>query len=446
MDLLIPPPSGSRYFLNEVSKSVYLSGWHTWNNLQDFSSHSVFNWNEYCDNMSALGCNCIRLWSLEPINWNWFPVTTYDTRAGTLSILPFNRSSTPGAVDGGNKFDLSDYNQTYFDRLNERIEYAESKSIYVIVMLFEATTTVITTHFPWSIYNQNNCVAGGVASVGDLFSISSSTTLPYYDGYIKKVVDTVNHHKNVIYEVSNETLSNRLSWQTYVVDRIRAHQSSHSIQHPVGITAFYDVVDNSKYWTISTIDWFSPSRTPGNWGIDAPILSGPGKVYITDTDHLISPGDGGYILPWKQFLRGHNTLHMDPGNFIETWGGGHRVDVHIALGDTVKWSKKIDLTNCIPSTNISSTTYALYKPSWEYLVMQTGSTNFTVNMPAGKYNYEWFLPQASKYLGGGVIVTTSGSNTFMPPQNYYGARILYMKSASVETVTGSNVFRNTTLK
>ena len=55
----------------------------------------------------------------------------------TIQPLPYLRSGPGTALDGNPKFNLTEFNQDYFDRLRSRVIAAGECGIYVSVMLFQ---------------------------------------------------------------------------------------------------------------------------------------------------------------------------------------------------------------------------------------------------------------------------------------------------------------------
>src|ERR1051325_1582898 len=54
-------------------------------------------------------------------------------------ICPWARTDTPGATDGGNKFDLTKFNPAYFERLKNFIAEAGKRGVVVELVLFCTT-------------------------------------------------------------------------------------------------------------------------------------------------------------------------------------------------------------------------------------------------------------------------------------------------------------------
>ncbi|MEM3647272.1 MAG: hypothetical protein QW334_03905, partial [Thermofilum sp.] len=58
-------PANPRYFCDSTGKAVYLTGSHTWSNLQEYDSDSPFNYEAYLDFMRKHNHNFMRMWTWE---------------------------------------------------------------------------------------------------------------------------------------------------------------------------------------------------------------------------------------------------------------------------------------------------------------------------------------------------------------------------------------------
>src|SRR5581483_1032392 len=121
----------ARYFSDPTDRPIYLTGSHTWTNLQDDLPSAPFDFDEYLAFLGRHGHNFIRLWMLETAAW--------EGAGGQLhrrDPLPYDRPGPGIARDGKPKFDLMTLNVKYFDRLRARVAAAQDRGIYVSVMLF----------------------------------------------------------------------------------------------------------------------------------------------------------------------------------------------------------------------------------------------------------------------------------------------------------------------
>jgi hypothetical protein len=133
---------------------------------------------------------------------------------------------------------------------------------------------------------------------------------------------------------------------------------------------------------------------------------------------------------WKSFLRGLNPLYMDPYHDPPVWEKllPDIEEVRRNLGYTRTYANKIDLTAMTPSLQLASTGYCLANPGSEYLVYQPGTGEFTVDLTAGKYLYEWFNPVAGHTAGEGSFIAAGGRKSFASP--FQGDAVLYLKRIS----------------
>ncbi len=138
-----------RYFTDGTGKVVYLTGSHTWTNFQDRGEANIspFDYTAYLDFLQENNHNFIRLWVWEHAAW-----APWTDKKILFDPLPYLRPGSGKALDGGLKFCLSKFNQTYFDRLRSRVIAAQERRIYVSVMLFQGfsveTKGMKPTNFP----------------------------------------------------------------------------------------------------------------------------------------------------------------------------------------------------------------------------------------------------------------------------------------------------------
>src|SRR5206468_1745865 len=108
------------------------------------------------------------------------------------------------ATDGKPKFDLSQLDQTYFDRLRQRVVQAAQRGMYVSVMLWDGSGPQFernsTDGFPFDPANNINGISsGGVESQ----SLTNAAVTAIQETYARRVIDTVNDLDNVLYEIAN---------------------------------------------------------------------------------------------------------------------------------------------------------------------------------------------------------------------------------------------------
>src|SRR4030095_3249226 len=137
------------------------------------------------------------------------------------------------ALDGGLKFDLTRFNQAYFDQLRSRVLEAAQRGIYVSVMLFEGFSTQkkVGRVNPWlgdplQQVNNINGINGDPNRNGsneELFSLTYPSLLALQEAFVRKVVDSLNDLDNVLYEINGNGLAGSMSWQYQIIDYIQRY-------------------------------------------------------------------------------------------------------------------------------------------------------------------------------------------------------------------------------
>jgi hypothetical protein len=448
-DPLRKSQANPRYFADGSGKIVYLTGSHNWNNLQDNAIPSLgagtFDWTGYLDFLQQKGHNFIRLWVVSHF---------WDSATGNHPSPVFHQRTGPGtALDGQPKINLTTYDQTYFNRLRQRVIEAGARGIYVSIMLFDVFSAAnIWSGNPYHVSNNTNGVNGNPSGDGiglEFESLSVSQVVAMQKAYIHKVIDTVNDLDNVLYEIDNESTCNdrnsalcSIAWQrNELINDIHTYEASKPKQHPVGMTSLIGSgVDNSSFnndLLQSSADWVSFGGSPYQDNI--PATDGK-KVSLLDTDHIWGVG-GDDIWVWKSFVRGHNPIYMDPlpsGDsnpsppswFTNTVA--QRNQSRLAMGQTLRYAKKINLAAMTPRADLCPTSgYCLANQGQEYLVLMGGGgpvTQLNLSGGASSFSVEWLDVRTDKTHTGSPV-SAGSSQTVTPP--FSGPAVLYLKSGTV---------------
>ena len=140
--------------------------------------------------------------------------------------FPWPRTGPGSATDGKPKFDLAQLDQSYFDRLRQRVVVAGQRGMYVSIMLWDGYGPQFersaTDGFPFDAANNINGVSsGGTESQ----SLTNAAVTAIQEAYARKVVDTVNDLDNVLYEIANESGSYSTTWQYHMIDLVKQYES-----------------------------------------------------------------------------------------------------------------------------------------------------------------------------------------------------------------------------
>ena len=134
-------PQNPRYFTDDSGKPIFLTGAHTWSNLQDQGTTNpppVFDFDRYLSFLEERNHNFIRLWAWEQARWApWSDGKAPNPSDWFIQPNPYARSGPGLARDGKPSFDLAKFDGEYFQRLRDRVRKAGERGIYVSVMLFQ---------------------------------------------------------------------------------------------------------------------------------------------------------------------------------------------------------------------------------------------------------------------------------------------------------------------
>lgn len=435
-------PVNPRYFADAADQVVYLTGSHTWSNLQDNGGSDpppVFDYTQYLDFLQANNHNFFRLWSWEEARWT---TETGDPNYWFYPMPPFQRTGPGVALDGKAKFDVTQVDQAYFDRMRARVIAARDRGIYVSIMLFNGWSVAdgkggFALNNPWHghPFNPNNNINGlngdpnGDDSGLEVHTLAVPAITAVQEAYVKKVIDTVNDLDNVLYEISNESDGSATDWQYHLINLIKAYEATKPYQHPVGMTVEYFGGDNENLLE-SPADWISP-----NGPLYDPMTADGRKVILHDTDHLCGIcGDRRWV--WMAFTRGLNPIFMDGydgagygvggADFVfddPTW-----VSLRRNLGYTRAYATRMNLAAMTPQNALASSGYCLAQstsPNAEYLVYLPDGGEVTVNLTAvnGTLAVEWFNPETGQATAA-ATVRGGASPTFTAP--FTGDAVLYL--------------------
>jgi hypothetical protein len=419
-------PDNPRYFTDGSGKTIYLSGSHTWYNIHFNINNPAMGEAEfeaYLDWMQEYGHNFTRLWT----GWaNNFPKLWKRTGPGV-------------AIDGELKFDLTQFDDNYFDLLRRRVIQVGNRGMYCSVMFFGSAIGFHRSleswkKMAWHPDNNINDVKFSPTDGTTFFTATDGNTIELQAMLIRKFIDALNDQDHIIWEIANEAGPASREAQSLAADYARQYEAGKPKQHLIGITAGHNF---GPAVFSSSGDWISPDLKSYQEGGPAEYA---GKPLISDTDHLygwgsVEPGEIPHIEKWvwKAFMRGTHPIFMDPYNSNETVNGYGYIDpmlngIRQRLGDTLAYAEKVNLAAMEPSSASEdcSTTYCLINSSDEYLIYQPDSlSDFSVKLSAGTYSFEWFNVSAGNVERTGEFVSEGGKQFFITP--FSGEAVLYLK-------------------
>jgi hypothetical protein len=446
-----------RYFVDPVGNPVSLYGSQTWNTLQDWGANGSIRTTDFTAFVTFLashGHNFTLLWRTELTKFCNLPSASSSPPDLTVGPHPWQRTGPGTASDGGLKFDLSKFDQTYFDRLRTRTQQLNASGIYAGVYLFsgEWLNVFRCSGDGYALTGTNNI--NGVDDGGGIGSMTMNAPngiTAIQDAFVDKTIDTLNDLPNVLWIVSEEAPTSSTWWNGHLISHIRAYESTKPLRHPIGYAVLADLSDGAVY--NSNADWVAPGSRispTSTCGTGSPSC----KVNINDSDHSYfgmwnDSAQANRNYAWENFARGNQVAFMDPYVFYYPRenrnlcrnpvnnicdGVDSRWDnFRDNLGFILTYSRKLNLLAVSPQGNLSSTGYCLAQTpasGAEYLVYSPGGGTFTLNLSATTrtLNVEWFNPSTGAVTSGGAITGGSASRSFTPP--FGGDAVLYVLDAA----------------
>jgi len=211
--------SRHRYYFRQGNRHIVLVGVSDRSLFSIWRNDKGFSWRKYLDDLSSHHLNYVRQ---DVLGWDLLLAGLNYPAQFSHPAWPFARTGPGKAIDGKPKFDLTKFDQSYFDeRIKPFIREAEKRGIYVELTLFEGFNK---RNFAESLYADENNIHQlslhykGVTSDA---ALDNRRLMAIQQAYIDKVLAETAQFTNVIYEIANETGSAR--WVAHLIDYIHNH-------------------------------------------------------------------------------------------------------------------------------------------------------------------------------------------------------------------------------
>jgi hypothetical protein len=420
-------PMNHRWLTNGNGKAIYLTGISGGMNgtfygaqtypsasfgcFQDFVSSTTPSVNDFAtafDTLVSTGLNFIRCLNWE--NTTFGAQAHYD--AGTavnipLDQMPYFLTDTRVDVTTGHNvtvgiYDLSHFNQAYFDRIHTRVLAAQTRGIVPAVLLFvhdDATTQFSAIGHPYYIGNNVNGVNadtnmdGRVEEAHTLAGgVAGAKITAFQDAYIRKMIDTLNDIDGFFWEIANEGTPATLAWQNHVADVVTAYELTGGRQTHLIMMSPY-AATNANLLTNTHVQLVAGScDTPGIYITNPPASDGS-KVLFFDTDHsTVGCGSADIAWPWKSFTRAIYPIALDGREDTAT-----RTAIKTAMAQTLRYANRMNLKAMVPETGttIFSSGYGLSEACSEYLMFQPSAATNSIDLTScadQSFSVEYFDP------------------------------------------------------
>lgn len=194
-----------------------------------------FNYVKYLNELAAKRLNLTRVFTGAYVE----PAGAFSISANTLApttnrfICPWKRSTISGYQAGGNKFDLTKWDEAYFFRLKDFLSQAQKRGIIVELAFF----CPFYEDSQWKIspMNQiNNINNLGTTDRVSVYTLKSDNDLlAVQKALVQKIVSELKGYGNLIYEICNEPYFGgvTLEWQHQIASIIKDAETGFSNPH-----------------------------------------------------------------------------------------------------------------------------------------------------------------------------------------------------------------------
>jgi hypothetical protein len=417
-------PENPHYFLYKGEPMVLITSAEHYGALLNLD----FDYKKYLKTLGAEGMNYTRIFTGTYFE---IPGESFSITYNTLAPEE-NRVITPWAIviddlSGKYRYDLSTWNEAYFERLKDLMEVAGENNVIVEVTLFSS----IYQDEHWDISPQNpvnNVNISHEINRFDAQTLNNGTLLQFQEKFVRKMVSELNEFDNFFFEIQNEPWSDHkvpvlnlvnkenlpdpadwsynahladeyaLEWQkkiaSFIVEEEQNMPKKHLIaQNYVNFKVPIPSVEDNISIINFHYNW--PESVTWNYGYNKVIgfdesgFAGPDdKVYRKQAWRFIHAGGGLFNNLDYSFFSGY-----EDGTLENDAPGGGSVALRKQLKILSDYIHSFDLVSLKPDfTSIVHAPglipYVLSNPGQEYAIFLQSITDSSViqeNIPSGKY-------------------------------------------------------------
>ncbi|MGE3822578.1 MAG: cellulase family glycosylhydrolase, partial [Isosphaeraceae bacterium] len=349
-------------------------------------------------------------------------------------VAPWARSETPGAADGGHKFDLDVWNDAYFQRLDDFVTQAGKRGIVVELVLFcPFYGEELWTVNPLNVRNNVNGV--GTMPRKEVYTLKHPTMLARHEAFVRKVVTALKRHDNLYYEICNEPYFGgvTLDWQARIASAIVETERElggprHLIAQNVA-NGRARIVDPNPAVSVFNFHYAHPPDVIAlNAGLNKVIgddetgfRGNDDRPYRTEAWDFLIAGGGVFSNLDYSFTVAHpdGSAKVGPPT---PGGGGPTFRKQLAILGA--FLNGFDFEKMTPDDSVvvagvpeKATARALAIPGEAYAIYVKGGSKaeLTLNLPAGRYRAEWIDTKTGEVVNPGELDHPGGRVTLGSP-------------------------------
>jgi hypothetical protein len=371
--------------------------------------NAAFDYVAYLDEIRSAGLNQTRAFSgvyCEAPGDHGITNNTLAPGPGEL-LCPFARSDAPGYANGGNKFDLTTWDEAYFKRLKDFIAQAGRRGIVVELVFF--CPFYADTQWRLSPFNAKNNVNGiGDVPSKEVYTLKHPPLLVVQRALVRKIAAELKDADALYYEICNEPYFGgvTIEWQHAIADAIVEAEKDFARKHLIAQNIANGKAKIEKPHPAVSIFNFHYATPPDavgmNWGLD--------KVIADDETGFKGQADFTYRREGWEFLLAGGAIysHLDYSFSVEhpkgtykyppkqPGGGGAALRKQLRL--LKEFIEGFDFIHMKPDAEVlkggvpkGGAARVLANPGVAYAVYLRGGNQatLTLDVPAGRYRVEW---------------------------------------------------------
>ena len=309
-------PDNPHYFLFRGQPTILISAAEHYGAVVNLD----FDYLSYLDELQAHGFNLTQIFSGILVESEKSTRLGYNNnlapRPGRL-LVPWARSSSPGYANGGNKFDLSNFDANYFSRLKNFVSEAGKRGI------------VVEIHFFWSYYREdiwdlsplkasNNINGIGKGDRESPYNLSDPAVTEVQIAMVRKYVSELKDYDNIYYEIADgETLgSESQSWSDRIIATIVHAEAALPTPHLIAQTLSGWKVKSTNP-AVSVFDF--PAPRPDTLALNADL---PKIIAFSDITGLGTEDRAYRLQAWDLTLAGGGVFLCRDYSITPDYEGG----------------------------------------------------------------------------------------------------------------------------
>jgi len=354
-------------------------------------------------------------------------------------VCPWARSETPGASDGGNKFDLTKWDDAYLTRLKDFIAQAGRRGVVVELVFFcTMYDEKLWDASPMNVRNNIN----GVGTVGrhEVYNARNKDLLAAQQAVVRQLVVELNEFDNLYYEICNEPYERgglTSQWNDLIVAAIVETEASLPQKHliaqgfPPGPRAISGL---NPHISILNFHAAKPDAVRLNYPLNRVVAfdetggaDRSDRKYRTEGWEFLLAGGGVYDhldLSFTPDREDGMAVPLPPGT---PGGGGPELRQQLRI--LKEFIEGFDLLRMAPAPGAikqsritgapadKTAVWALAEAGQAYAVYVKGGTaaELSLELPAGAYSAEWVNPRTGRGEKAETFRHEGGERTLVSP-------------------------------